>query len=66
MVSLSGSCAWIENGDHAAVGFGADGTAKALPQFDLHFRHNFGLDVALKIAVLLPQGFTQWVRYLKG
>lgn len=65
MVSLSRSRAGVENSDHAAVVFGSDGTAKALPQFDLHLRHDFGLDVAVKIAVLLPQGFSQRVRYLK-
>ena len=65
MISFSRGCARVENSDYAAVGFGADGTAKALPQFDLHLRHDFGLNVAVKIAVLLPQGFSQRVRHLK-
>ncbi len=65
MISLSWCCTGVENSNHAAVGFSSDGTAKALPQFDLHFRHDFSLDITVQIAVLLPHGFSQRVGYLK-
>ena len=55
----------VEDCHHTAIRFSADGTAKALTQLDLHFGHDLGLDVTVKIAVLLPHGLSQWVWYLK-
>lgn len=65
MISLSRCRARVKNGNHAAVGFGADSAAKALTQFDLHFRHDFGPDIVMQIAVLLPHGLSQRVWHLK-
>ena len=46
----------VQDGDRTAVGLGADGAAEALPQFLLHFGHNFGLYVGVQIGVLFPPG----------
>ena len=59
VVAPAGGRTGIEDCHHTAIRFGADGTAKALTQLDLHFGHDLGLDVTVKIAVLRPQRFSQ-------
>ena len=39
-VAASGAASFIQNGNHTGVCFRADGTAKALFELDLHFRHD--------------------------
>ncbi len=63
VVPPAGRCPRVENGDRAAVGLGADGAAEPLPQFLLHFGHNFGLYVGVQIGVLFPPGFPYRVRH---
>ena len=65
MVAPTGGRTGVKDCHYTAIRLSADGTAKALPQFDLHFRHDFSLDITVQIAVLLPHGFSQRVGYLK-
>ena len=65
MVPPAGRCPRVQDGDRTAVGLGADGAAEALPQFLLHFGHNFGLYVGVQIGVLFPPGLPYRVGYRK-
>lgn len=65
MILATDTCAFVQNGYHAGVALGSDGTAKALPQFLLHFGDDLGLDVIAQIRVLLALIIADRVRNRK-
>ena len=56
-ISTAAGGAGIQHGDGAGIRFCADGPAKALPQFDLHFRDNNGAQELPQVRVVLTLFF---------
>ena len=65
MIFATDTSAFIQNGHHTGVVLRADSTAKALPQFLLHFGDDLGLDVIVQIGVLLALIIADRVRNRK-